>query len=213
MAITISFGTKKASFDSVSTTESQTLWPARTATYPILEMVECLDSLGEAWIFSTLNANYLYLPIKCNDWDKDMVTFTSSHGLYRYLTMICGLENTQSTFQRAMNPMLPAVKWKLALVNLDDDFIFARSVEELMDQVQTVLGQGWGSGVSLELKKWSFLEEIIDHLGPLIQPDRLDISANATNLICRLPHPTNLNELKSFLALCIVSRRLVQNFT
>ena len=45
-------------------------------------MDECIDYLGDATIFSTLDCNSWYWHVEVDEADKDKTTFTSHMGLY-----------------------------------------------------------------------------------------------------------------------------------
>jgi Reverse transcriptase (RNA-dependent DNA polymerase) len=69
-------------------------------SYPLPRMDECIDSLGDVSIFSTLdcNAGYWQIPVAKEDTPK--TTFTSHEGIFWLLRMPCGLRNAPATFQR-----------------------------------------------------------------------------------------------------------------
>lgn len=76
--------------------------------------------------------------------------------MYKFRRMQLGLKNALSTFQRAVDIILPTVEWKFARVYLDDIVIFSRSVEENLEHMKTVLELSSRAGVSLWLKKYFF---------------------------------------------------------
>jgi hypothetical protein len=51
-------------------------------TYPLPQMDECIDSLGDAVIFTTLDCNSGYWKIPVHSEDRDKTTFTSHYGIY-----------------------------------------------------------------------------------------------------------------------------------
>lgn len=63
-------------------------------SYPIPHMDKCMDSLGEAAIFSTLGENSGNWQVERDKANRDKTTFTSRHGLYRFIRMLFGLNNT-----------------------------------------------------------------------------------------------------------------------
>jgi hypothetical protein len=51
-------------------------------TFPLPRMDECIDSLGDAALFTTLDFNSGYWQIPVHPRDRDKTTFTSHYGLY-----------------------------------------------------------------------------------------------------------------------------------
>jgi hypothetical protein len=74
-------------------------------------MDDCLDSLGAANIFSTLDANSGYWKLNVAEADRDKTSFTSHNGKFRFKRIPFGLANAPATFQRAMDVMLSRVPW------------------------------------------------------------------------------------------------------
>ena len=72
-------------------------------SYPIPRMDECIDSLGDATVFSTLDANAGYWHIPLHAEDKQKTAFTTHQGLYQFTRMPFGLTNAPVTFQRALD--------------------------------------------------------------------------------------------------------------
>ena len=64
-------------------------------SYPLPRIDECIDSLGDANIFTTLDCNSGYWQIPVRPEDREKTTFTSHEGLYRFLRMPFGLRNAR----------------------------------------------------------------------------------------------------------------------
>lgn len=65
-------------------------------------MVEFVESLGDALVFSTLDASGTYWQIESDNEDREKTASTIHHGLYKFIRMPYGLKNAQPTFQRVM---------------------------------------------------------------------------------------------------------------
>lgn len=89
-----------------------------TAKWTIFTLIrKCGDAFGaryQLWI------SKIWID-KC---DKNKMTFTFQHALYRFLQVSLTLKNTPSTFQRAIYNILLTIKSQATLVNLGDIFIF-----------------------------------------------------------------------------------------
>jgi len=98
--------------------------------YPLPRMDDCIDFLGDAKVFSTLDCNSGYWQIPVADEDRDKTTFVCHEGAHRYIRLPFGLSNAPATFQRAIDMILGGVKWKSCLVYLDDIIVFSQSPGE-----------------------------------------------------------------------------------
>lgn len=111
---TLSFGVDYWKLNAV------TIW----GSYRVPRMDECFDSLGDATIFSTLDATWGFLQVKTAKEDRDKTDFTSHYSLFHFTRMPFGLKEAPGTFQRGINVQLTNVKVQLVLVYVDDMVIF-----------------------------------------------------------------------------------------
>jgi hypothetical protein len=181
-------------------------------SYPIPRMDECIDSLGDASIFSTLDCNAGYWQIPIRKGDRNKTTFTCHAGTYRYIRMPFGLTNAPATFQRTLDILLSKFKWKHCLVYLDDVIIHSRDVESHIKHVDAVLGTLRNAGVSLKLKKCSFFTDSVRYLGHVIRPGTLEIDKASVASLKNARAPETQSEIRSFLGMCNVYRRFLKNF-
>ena len=143
-------------------------------SYPLPRMDECIDSFGDATVFTTLDCNSGYWQVEIAEEDRDKTKFASHSGLYRFLRMPFGLKNAPATFQRAVDIILSRVKWETALVYLDDVIFYSRTVTEHMAHVREVLRLLHTAGVLLKLAKCAFFDTSVTYLGHVIRLGRLE---------------------------------------
>lgn len=102
--------------------------------YLIPRMDGYIDSLGEATMFSTLDANWGYwqVPFRPEDREKRAFEchFVCHSGHYRFKCMPFGLTNDPTTFQRALDILLARFKWWSCLVYLDDIIVFSSTLDD-----------------------------------------------------------------------------------
>ena len=180
--------------------------------YPLPRMDECLDSLGDAEYFSTLDANTGFWQIEVAEEDRDKTTFSCHVGMYRFLRMPFGLVNAPATFQRAMDIILSEVRWESVLVYLDDVIIFSRSFEEHVKHLDLVLQKLSEAGATLKFSKCKFFRQAVDYLGHRLLPHKLQVLKKNVDAISRAEPPTTKTQVRSFLGLCGVYRRFVPHF-
>ena len=181
-------------------------------SYPLPRIDECLDTLGHAKVFTTLDANSGYWQIPVTEEDRSKTTFTSHAGCYQYKRMPFGLCNAPATFQRTIDIILSKFRWHTCLVYLDDIIIFSPDHNSHIRHVDEVLQALRSAGVTLKLRKCKFFSNSVDYLGHVITPGKLHVATTNTNAVKGFKEPTTQTELKSFLGLCNVYRRFVPNF-
>eukprot|EP00171_Calliarthron_tuberculosum_P021997 IDg21997t1 len=99
-------------------------------SYPLPRMDECIDSLGNARVFSTLDANWGYWQMQVGKKSVPLTAFTCHQGLFEFNRMPFGLTNAPATFQRALDIILAGYKWQTCLVYLDDVIVFSQNYED-----------------------------------------------------------------------------------
>ena len=182
-------------------------------SYPLPRMDECIDTLGDARIFTTLDAFNGYWQIDVPQEDRGKTAFVCHSGQFQYTRMPFGLTNAPATFQRGLDVILSRFKWKTCLVYIDDIIIFSKTVEEHIQHVDEILTALGNAGVTLKIKKCTFFSDSVEYLGHVIKPGKLEIDGANTKSLRDAKPPTTKTELRSFLGLCNVYRRFIKNFS
>jgi len=139
-------------------------------SYPIPRMEDCIDLLGDARVFSTLdcNAGSWQIPMAPDDIDK--TAFTCHMGTYDYLKMAFGLTNAPAIFQRALDIFLSGMTSQTFLVYLDDVIVFSDSPENHVKAIDEALTRLGRAGVTLKAKKCQLFQTSFQYLGHIISP-------------------------------------------
>ena len=149
-------------------------------TYPQPRMDECIESVGDASVFTTVDCNLGYWQIQVAPHDRDKTSFTCHDGTYRYRRMPFGLTNAPTTFQRTSDIVLSSFKWKSCLVCLHDVIIFSKDMESHFAHVEEILKALGQAGITLKLSKCSFFMDNVKYLGHVIKPGTLQMEEVAT---------------------------------
>ena len=178
--------------------------------YPLPRIDDCLDSLSDAQIFTTLDCNAGYWQVPVAPEDRDKTTFTSYLGTYRYVRMPFGLRNAPATFRRALDIILGGVRWLTCLIYLDDVIVYSKDAETHLRHVDEVLRLLRRTGVTLKLRKCSFFQMKLDYVGHGIAPGKLSVAVDNSKAFAKAVFPQVITQLRSFLGAANVYRRFVQ---
>ena len=180
--------------------------------YPLPRMEDCLDSLGDAKVFTSLDCTAGYWQVPLRKEDREKTAFTTHAGIYHWLSMPFGLTNAPATFQRALDIILSGLKWQLCLVYLDDVIIFSANAEQHIKDVDTVLSRLHEAGVTLNLEKCTWFSDQVEYLGHIVRPGELHVHNKNVDALKTASFPTTKTQLKNFLGMCNVYRRFVKDF-
>ena len=181
--------------------------------YPRPRIDDCLNSLGDAEIFTTLDCNAGYWQVPVAPEDRDKTTFTSYLGTFRYTRMPFGLRHAPSTFQRALDIILSKVRWQSCLIYFDEFLVFSRSIDEHLRHVDEILTLLRRAGITLKLTKCSFFQPKVGYLVHVITPGKLSVATENTKSFARAHFPRNNTQLRSFLGAANVYRRFVTGYS
>ena len=124
--------------------------------YPLPRIDMCVDALGSACLFSTmdLQSGYWQLEVHEADRHKTAIIFHISsitkYGLFEYTKLPMGLCNSPSSFQRCMELILRGLQWKTVLIYLDDIIVFSSSLDEHLVKLREVFQLLQSSGLKLK---------------------------------------------------------------
>ena len=181
--------------------------------YPLPLIDDCLDSLGDPEIFTTLECNTGYWQAPLALEDRDKTTFTSYLGTFRYTRMPFGLRNAPATFQRALDIILSRVRLQSSLIYLDDVIVVLRSTEYHLRHVDEILTLLRNASVTLRLKKCALVQPRVAYLGHFITPWKLSVPAENTKSSTHATFPKNQTQLRSFLGATNEYRRFVAGYS
>ena len=95
--------------------------------YPLPDITEILDQLGQAKYFSCLDLAMEYHQTDMDPSDIDKTAFSTKEGHRAYKRMPFGLKTAPATFQKMMNNVLSVLTGTRCFVFLDDIVIYTNS--------------------------------------------------------------------------------------
>ena len=181
-------------------------------SYPLPRIDDSLDSLGNAKYFSTLDLASGYWQIGLSEKAKLKSAFCSTSGLYQFRVMPFGLTNAPATFQRLMERVLAGLQWNICLVYIDDIIIFSRTVDEHIQQLQTVFDRLKHAKLKLKPKKCHLFQKKVQYLGHVVSEAGIETDPDKISAVKDWPRPQTVTDVRSFIGLCSYYRRFIPEF-
>ncbi len=96
--------------------------------YPLPDVTEILDQLGQSKYFSCIDMVMGYHQIEVAEQDRAVTAFSTKDGHWEYKHLPFGLKTAPATFQSMMNVVLSELTGTRCFVFLDDIMVYARSL-------------------------------------------------------------------------------------
>ena len=182
-------------------------------SFPLPNIEEILDQLGNAKYFSTLDLASGYHQIPMAEHDKPKTAFSTPYGHYEYNRMPFGLKNAPATFQRLMNSVLIGIQGLRCLVYLDDIVIYGSSLEDHNKRLTEVLQRLREANLKLQPDKCEFLRKEVNYLGHVISEDGISPDPAKLQAIRDFPEPQKVKDVQSFIGLAGYYRKFIKEFS
>jgi hypothetical protein len=177
--------------------------------YPLPDITEILDQLGQAKYFSCLELAMGYHQIDMNPKDIDKTAFSTKEGHWAYRRMPFGLKTAPATFQRVMNTALSGLTGTRCFIFLDDIIIYANSLEDHNKKLGDVFRRLRHNNLKLQPEKCEFLRKEVTFLGHKVSEKGVEPDNRKVEAVENFPQPNTVKQLKSFLALAGYYRRFI----
>ncbi|GKB19409.1 reverse transcriptase domain-containing protein, partial [Tanacetum coccineum] len=145
--------------------------------------------------------------------DQEKTTFTCPYGTFAYRRMPFGLCNAPGTFQRCMMAIFHDMIEKTMEVFMDDFSVFGDSFSTCLTHLEKMLKRCEDTNLSLNWEKSHFMVKEGIVLGHKISKSGLEVDRAKVEVIAKLPHPTSVKGVRSFLGHAGFYRRFIQDFS
>nr|GEZ58224.1 reverse transcriptase domain-containing protein [Tanacetum cinerariifolium] len=170
--------------------------------FPLPFMDQMLERLvgNEYYCFLDGFSSYFQIPIDPKDQEK--TTFTCPYGTFAYKRMPFGLCNAPGTFQRCITME----------VFMYDFLVFGNSFSTCLANLEKMLKRYEDTKLAINWEKSHFMVKEGIVLGHKILKKGIEVDKAKIKVILKLPHPTTVKWIRSFLGHAGFYRRFIKDF-
>ncbi|GJW12661.1 reverse transcriptase domain-containing protein [Tanacetum coccineum] len=174
------------------------------------QMLERLAG-NEYYCFLDSFSGYIQIPIDPQDQEK--TTFTCPYGTFAYRRIPFSLCNAPGTFQRCMMAIFHNMIEETMEVFRDDLSVFGDSFSSCLSYLDKILKRCEDTNLVLNWEKCHFMVKEGIVLGHKISKSGIEVDKAKVDVIGKLPHPTFVKGIRSFLGHAGFYRRFIQDFS
>ncbi|GKC19538.1 putative nucleotidyltransferase, ribonuclease H [Tanacetum coccineum] len=181
--------------------------------FPLPFIDQMLERLcgNEYYCFLDGFSGFFQIPIASEDQEK--TTFTCPYGTFAYRRMLFGLCNAPATFQRCMTAIFHDMVEDFMEVSMDDFSVFGNSFDCSLANLDRMLARCEETNIVLNWEKCHFMVKEGIVLGHKISGAGIEVDRAKIDVIAKLPYPTNVKGVRSFLGHAGFYRRFIKDFS
>ncbi|KAL4281283.1 hypothetical protein GQ457_03G018830 [Hibiscus cannabinus] len=181
--------------------------------FPLPFIDQMLDRLAGKEFYCFLDGYSGYNQIAIAPEDQEKTTFTCPYGTYAFRRMPFGLCNAPATFQRCMLAIFSDMVEEFLEVFMDDFSVSGETFDSCLGNLAKVLKRCEEADLVLNWEKCHFMVNEGTVLGHKISSKGIEVDKAKVEVIEKLPPPTNVKGIRSFLGHAGFYRRFIKDFS
>ena len=181
--------------------------------FPLPFIDEMLERLAKNTHFCYLDGYSGFFQIPIHPDDQHKTTFTCPYGTFAYRRMPFGLCNAPASFQRCMMAIFSDFIEDIMEVFMDDFSVHGTSFDHCLKNLEKVLKRCGEVDLVLNWEKCHFMVRRGLVLGHIISEKGIEVDKAKIETVERLPPPTDIRSLRSFLGHAGFYRRFIKDFS
>nr|GFB66152.1 reverse transcriptase domain-containing protein [Tanacetum cinerariifolium] len=177
--------------------------------FPLPFMDQMLERLAGNEYYCFLDGFFGYFQISIDPRDQEKTTFTCPYGIFAYRRMPFGLCNAQGSMLAIFHDMVE----KTMEFFMDDFLVFGNSFDNCLSCLDKMLQRCEDTNLSLNWEKSHFMVKEGIVLGHKISKNGIEVDRAKVDVIAKLPHPTTVKGIQSFLSHAGFYRQFIQDFS
>lgn len=185
----------------------------RKDAYPLPRIEECLDYLGKATMFSTMDLKSAYNQVPIAEEDRHKTAFTSPIGLFEYCRVPFGLSTSPAAFQRLISTVFRAEIPEDLIAFQDDIIIPALEFDDMLHLLELALMRLIENGLKVEPEKCYLFMPMVKFLGHQVSEAGVNTDPEKVSAVTDWPTPTSASEVLTFVGKVGYYRRYIKHFS
>ncbi|GJR19587.1 reverse transcriptase domain-containing protein [Tanacetum coccineum] len=171
-----------------------------------------LERLSRNEYYCFLNGFLGFFQIPIAPEDQEKMTFTCPYRTFAYRRMSFELCNALATFQGCMTAIFYDMVEDFMDVFMDDFSVFGKVFDQCLNNLDKMLGRCEETNLVLNWEKCHFMVKEGIVLGHIISVKGIKVDKAKIDVIAKLPYPTNVKGVRSFLGHAGFYRRFIKDF-
>ena len=177
--------------------------------FPMPTVEEVLVEMNGSKVFSKLDLNMGFHQLELEENSRDITTFTTHSGLYRYKRLMFGITSAPEIYQSVIQQTLTGIH---GCRNMTDDIIIhAKTMKEHDEVLEKVLNRLLEKGLTLNKEKCMYRMNELTFMGFLLSERGVGPTEAKVQAVQNATRPTCASEVRSFLGLVNYNGRFIQN--
>ena len=175
--------------------------------FPIPTIDEVLQDLNQNKFFSKLDLTSAYHQIELSPESRDITTFGTHKGLYRYKRLMFGISCAPEMYQNVLHQVLQECDGAHNI--LDDVIVHAPTQEEHDKRFENVVRILSSRGLTLNRDECQFKMSHLEFMGNVLSARGIGPADVKVKAVVDAREPTNAAEVRSFLGLVNFTARFI----
>ena len=168
----------------------------KTTKFPIPTPSELRHDFFGSDRFSSLDMNHAFHQFELSPASKDLYTFWTDEGLYRYNTLVMGASSGSSECQERLRLILVGLK---GVAQIKDDIVVHGKGREHDERLEAVFKRLMEYNITLRLEKCHLGKQEVKWFGNIYSKQGMSPDPEKVEAIKAWPRPLDKAEVKSFL--------------
>ncbi|XP_071939260.1 uncharacterized protein [Coffea arabica] len=181
--------------------------------FPLPFLDQLLERIAGYEFYCFLDGFSGYNQIAIAPEDQEKTTFTCPYGTFAFRRMPFGLCNAPATFQRCMMAIFSDYIEKIMEIFMDDFSVYGSSFDHCLHNLELILQRCEEINLVLNWEKCHFMVKEGIVLGHKISSKGIEVDKAKIEVIEKLPPPSNVKGIRSFLGHAGFYRRFIKDFS